>query len=105
MKHLTEYAIFVMQAHLAGQEIETVILKEWYIVDKLYGGWNWHDYVYRIKLPEGWEYVIEDGEIAFREVKRGEYFLTNKYELCQYMTDVKCDYKRPVIKRVQEDGE
>ena len=97
MKNLTAYAIFVMQAYLAGCKI-------WFTYKKYKPSycdkptWNWEDCFYYIKLPEGWEYVIEDGEIAFREPKKGECYLDGinyKPRMSGFMMNA----KRPIIKR------
>jgi len=107
MKSFTEYAIFVMQAHLAGREI-------WFTYKKYEPSycykptWNWEDCFYYIKLPEGWEYVIEDGEIAFREPKQGEYYMMNDcsikkaYVNCLGYLYVSHMGFRPIIKRKGE---
>ena len=64
----------------------------------------------RIKLPEGWEYVIEDGEIAFREPKEREFYLTNNYcgnqskFIPMYQGHNFDGRKYPIIKKVEEKG-
>jgi hypothetical protein len=77
MKNFNEYVHFVVGAKIAGCEIEEFykggeVKTKWFLTK--YPKWNWWHYIYRIKLPEGWEYVIEDGDIAFREVKDHEYY-------------------------------
>ena len=104
MKNFDEYIHFVVGAKIAGCEIE------W---DELVDGefdnlwtysykpvWNWAKHRYRIKLPEGWEYVIENGEIAFREPKEGEWFLTSDYRPLQRLSLL--GEKRPIIKRTNQ---
>jgi hypothetical protein len=73
MKNLTAYAIFVMQASEAGQEIE--FNDNGFVWEICEPEWHWGEWEYRIKLPKGWEYVIEDGDIAFRSTKKGEWYL------------------------------
>jgi len=76
MKNFDEYVHFVVGAKIAGCEIEMkykvpnqcCFFKDYTLL------WNWLELIYRIKLPDGWEYVIEDGEIAFREPKEGEWY-------------------------------
>lgn len=79
--------VFVMQAHIAGQEIhynEFKMNKIWYECLPIdgYMGWNWLDYKYRIKLPTGSEYVYEDGDLAFRAVSPSDtHFLNEDYKV------------------------
>ena len=76
MKNFNEYVHFVVGAKIAGCEIETLTLNgsRWDLLS-LPPAWQWDNFPrYRIQLPEGWEYVIEDGDIAFREVKDHEYY-------------------------------
>lgn len=103
MKNFDEYVHFVIGAKIARQEIERIWDGVWYI--KKYPKWNWVGNTYRIKLPKGWEYVIEDGEIVFREPRGGEWYLQdNVYEPAS-ISDVyffKKGIKRPIIKKVEE---
>jgi len=99
MKNLTAYAIFVMQAYLAGCKI-------WFTYKKYKPSycdkptWNWKDCFYYIKLPESWEYVIEDGEIAFREPMLGQFFLSEDFKSIVQNVSGDCTIgKRPIIKR------
>ncbi len=105
MKNFTEYAIFVMQAYLAGCQIETAWYSHaenkwvdvWEIcIDDI--KWNWENVKYRIKLPEGWEYLIEDGDIAFRYPENNEWCLDNNYVPYQTKTGTTC-INQPIIKR------
>jgi hypothetical protein len=103
-----EYKIFVMQASIAGREIETNNKENtlgWYFNET--PKWNWVIFDYRIKLPEGWEYVIEDGEIAFREPNqvgddkyRSETYLDKEYEPCDEKLVKGC--MRSIIKRTNK---
>ena len=98
MKNLTAYAVFVMQAYLAGCEIELNVKYSFTWQDVKDPLWSWTTVNYRIKLPDGWEYVIEDGEIAFREPKKGECYLDGinyKPRMSGFMMNA----KRPIIKR------
>jgi hypothetical protein len=105
----TAYKIFVMQASEAGQEIEFQgkeldfgVKREnlqWFLMTVQ--AWDFVHFIYRIKLPEGWEYIIEDGEIAFR-VPNEEHFL-DKDGSVQYSVE-KYYFKRPIIKRVKTNG-
>jgi len=103
MENLTEYAIFVMNAYLNNCEIEKK--HRYYNIDKWKSGrkiqWDWLGFIYRIKLPEGWEYVYEDGEIAFRKPREGEDYLSKigKPNCAKWNKDV----KRPIIKRKGEE--
>jgi hypothetical protein len=104
MKNLTEYAIFVMEGYLKGCKIEWKGLPPYetgwnhipYLIE-----WNWQHKRYRIKLPEGWEYVIEDEDIAIREPKRDEIFLSEDYQPMNCVYSVP-ENKRPIIKRVEK---
>jgi len=104
MKHFTAYAVFVMQAYLAGCEIELLCddtdRKYWSLCEE--PNWTWFNTPgYRIKLPEGWEYVIDDGEIAFREPKKGENFVCadGVVSSCE-IANIKV--KVPIIKRKEQ---
>jgi hypothetical protein len=93
----TAYKIFVMQASEAGQVIQTELNNAGFFEDCAKPRWNWSFY-YRIKLPEGWEYVIENGEIAFREPKKGENYLTKDY-FTMICCVSKTEFINPIIKR------
>ena len=106
--HFDEYVHFVVGAKIAGQEIECrcLIIDSigWDLCNKIF--WNWELLLYRIKLPKGWEYVIEDGEIAFREPKEGEWFITAKHYKRLMVTDktfIEKGFKRPIIKKSLEE--
>ena len=100
MKNFDEYVHFVVGAKIAGQEIERTSVDKWVVIPE--PTWNWRDYSFRIKLPKGWEYVIENGDIAFREPKK-EYFLDISSEklYCDFAGDA-LTIKRPIIKYVKE---
>jgi len=103
MKNVDEYILYVVGAKIAGCEIEEFykggeVKTKWFLTK--YPKWNWWHYIYRIKLPEGWEYVIEDGDIAFREPKMNESFLASGYyKPSSVIADIEYNEKRPIIKR------
>ena len=74
-----EYKIFVMQASLNDQKIECRDLRynKWCSINmKEHIQWNWVDFNFRVKLPEGLEYVYYGDWILFRSPKIDEWFLT-----------------------------
>ena len=107
MKYFNEYVHFVVGAKIAGCDIETeggLPNNDFVITDTPL--WNWADCSYRIKLPKGWEYVIEDGEIAFREPNEGEWCLTNDYVKALAIVNGNslfnyCKDKRPIIRKIK----
>ena len=108
MINFDEYVHFVTGAKIAGQRIEYKIRDGrhicYFIPCILDIDWNWYIYFYRIKLPKGYEYVIENGEIAFREPKKGEGYLSPMSWGYQAMLVVgrtlHCPRKYPIIKRI-----
>jgi hypothetical protein len=108
MKSFDEYVHFVLGAKIAGCEIEFADARcsNWQKTTSTH--WNLEQYDYRIKLPAGYEYVIEDGDIAFREPKFNEWYLNNGCYTpfqCE-LRDLKGKkYKRPIIKRKQTEEE
>jgi hypothetical protein len=107
MKYFDEYVRFVVDAKIVGCEIENKCKFEsyshWSVCDIL--SWNWSFDNYRIKLPDGWEYVMEDGEIAFREPKKGERYLipiaiAYVVQLCK--GTFKHEEKFPIVKRSEK---
>jgi len=109
MKHFDEYVHFVVGAKIAGCEIECqdfayASRKEWFTCKEIF--WNWEKWIYRIKLPEGWEYVIEDGEIAFREPREGEGMLMMVSNGCipkiRTSNPKFVPMKYPIIKRIKK---
>ena len=104
----TAYKIFVMQASEAGQEIEIEYpTGRWTVCTT--PKWSWDDDIYRIKLPSGWEYVIEDNNIDFREPIECEYiycrFHGNKYEVMFVPKENKYFGKFPIIKKIDNTKE
>ena len=100
----TEYKVFVMQAEIAGQEIEEKSKKLQELgYHKCLPMWDWLHKVYRIKLPAGYEYVIEDGEIAFRGQRAGEINLgwNGKIET----NIINSANKRPIIRKVETNND
>jgi hypothetical protein len=102
MKYFDKYVLFVVGAKIAGYEIEffNPILGEWVVMPN--PKWNWMNCEYRIKLPSDWEYVIEDGEIAFREPRKGEYYLIGDISsayIPMYQGSHSLERKFPIIKR------
>ena len=96
MKNFDEYVHFVVGAKISGCEVEHM---DGSLIKK--PAWCWNGAcAYRIKLPEGWEYVIEDGEIAFREAFKGEWILKQDYTVGQAFNDLVI--KRPIIKKIEE---
>ena len=98
----TAYKIFVMQAHENGQEIEVCVLDINNKIQPLYDikvTWNWEEFYYRIKLPAGYEYVIEYEEIAFRKPKKGESFLFEGLYIVFKNAPSGMSNKRPIIKK------
>jgi hypothetical protein len=101
----TAYKIFVMQASEARQKIEYHVFGQsnnlWYNVHYT-DDWMWGKYNYRIKLPEGWEYVIENNEIAFRKLRDYDYYLNKQYKIRQYnFGSPKLTCKVPIIKKIE----
>lgn len=101
MKNFDEYVHFVVGAKIAGQDIEcfnkAYPVDDWFINDS--PEWDWFINNFRIKLPDGWEYVIEDGEIAFREPKDNECIVTSEYSILEDICTGCLFGKRPIIKR------
>jgi len=98
----TAYKIFVMQASESGCEIECkykVPNQCCYFKDNSLL-WNWLELDYRIKLPERFEYLIEDGELVFREPKKGEWFLNRHYYEPRHNFNGFGFGKLPIIKRI-----
>ena len=98
MKNFDEYIYFVVGAKIAGCKIQAFVDSKWFNVSRI--EWNWDDFNYRIKLPKGYEYVIEDGEIAFREPKEGENYLSKRYNCKVAIYDWTND-KRPIIRKTK----
>jgi hypothetical protein len=98
-----EYVYFVVGAKIAGQEIDQ-LWKDNLNCTANYKKqlWNWELYCYCIKLPEGWEYVTEDGDIAFREVDVIEDFLgcsASSYKPTRYHFSMG-KILRPIIRKI-----
>jgi len=102
----TAYKIFVMQASELGQDIEKFDSDSvWRKAFSL--NWDWLNYNYRIKLSKGWEYVIEDGEIAFRKPKYKEWYFDFHNDvgyLPKQWTFIKEFQLRPIIKRINNES-
>ena len=104
MKNFDEYVHFVVGAKIAGQVIECGDSNNktlsYSVLDSETSIWNWMFFFYRIKLPKGWDYVIKDGDIAFREPEVGEWIFGAGYIPREYVIAYGCA-KKPIIKRIK----
>ena len=115
MKNFEEYILFVIWAKLNGQEIGW--LNHLSMSDVASGKkpmsyaynkctvfhWDWRLFVYVIKLPKGYEYIIENGEIALRMPKFEETYFTKNGFVRIKRNHSSCPTKHLIIKRVEQE--